>query len=214
MAHKLDILRRSPLTECALQVHRRHMAELLHQARAERLERATLALFEWAHPGQGCVECLAPQRLSPLAYRHNGRGGLTGRQPLVKLPHLTPDQIFHYESSLLVGAVVRCDDVFQSVHIIEKHIFQRLDGWINIAWHGHIDKEHGAMLARPHYVLDHRFLDERLWRTGRTEHNIRLHQIRWELLPEKRCGRECLRQLCGTLRRAIGHQEAGDALTD
>jgi hypothetical protein len=30
--------------------------------------------------------------------------------------------------------------VFQSVHIIEKHIFQGMDGWINIAWHGHIDK--------------------------------------------------------------------------
>ena len=106
MAHKLDILRPSPLTERALQVHRRHMAELCTRLTLNALERATLALFEWAHPGQGCVEFLAPRRLRPLAQRHNGRGGLTGRQPLVKLPHLTPDQILRYESRLLAGAVV------------------------------------------------------------------------------------------------------------
>src|SRR2546426_76059 len=144
MAHKLDIIKRSPLTERTLQVHRRHMEELLHQAPAERLERTSLALFEWAHPGQGCVEFLAPRRLRPLAQRHNGGGGLTGRQPLVKLPHFTPDQILRYESRPLAGAVVLCDDVFQSVHIVEKHIFQGLGGWINIAWHGHIDEEQGG----------------------------------------------------------------------
>src|SRR5439155_16597894 len=203
MAHKLDILRRLPLTERALQVHRRHMEELIHQAHAERLESASLALFEWANPGQGFVEFLATRRLSPLAQRHNGRGGLTGRQPLVKMPQLTPDQILRHQSLLLACAAVRCDDVFQSVHIIKENIFQCMDGWINIAWHGNIDKEHGAMLAHPHYFLDHRFLDDRLWRAGRTEHNIRLHQILWELLPEKSFGLECLRQLFGTLRRAI-----------
>src|SRR2546427_6225696 len=98
--------------------------------------------------------------------------------------------------------------------LLEKHIFQRMDGWINIAWHGHIDEEHGAMFTRPHHLLDHRFLDERLWGTGRTEHNIRLPQIRWELLPGNSCGLECLRQLCGTLRRAVGYKEAGGAPTD
>src|SRR5882724_4210089 len=94
------------------------MEELLHQAHAERLKSTSLAFFEWAHPGQGFVECLTPRRLSPLAQRHNGRGSLTGRQPLVKLPHLTPDQILRHESLLLACAAVRCDDVFQSVHII------------------------------------------------------------------------------------------------
>src|SRR5215813_3835629 len=145
MARKLDILRRSPLTERALQVHRRHMEELIHQAHAEPLESTALALFEWAHPGQGFVEFLATRRLSPLAQRHNGRGSLPGRQPLVKMPHFTPDQILRHESRLLAGAAVRCDNVFQSVYIIEKHIFQRTDGGSNIAWHGHINKEHGAI---------------------------------------------------------------------
>src|SRR5262249_25199633 len=51
MAHKLDIIKHSLLTERALQVHRRYMEELFHQAHAERLESTTLALFEWAHPG-------------------------------------------------------------------------------------------------------------------------------------------------------------------
>src|SRR5215471_14960486 len=116
MAHKLDIIKRSPVTERALQVHRRHMEELIHQAHAERLESTTLALFEWAQPGQDFVKFLATNRLSPLAQRHNGRDGLTGRQPLLKLPRFAPDQILRHESHLLAGAVVRCDDVFQSVH--------------------------------------------------------------------------------------------------
>src|SRR5262249_21861196 len=50
MTHKLDIIRPPPLTERVLQVHRRYMEELLHQAHAERLESASLALFEWANP--------------------------------------------------------------------------------------------------------------------------------------------------------------------
>src|SRR5262249_7739068 len=81
MARELDIIRRLPLTERALQIHRRHMEELLHQAHAERIESTALAFFEGAQPGQGFVEFLAPQRLRPLAQRHNARGGLTGRQP-------------------------------------------------------------------------------------------------------------------------------------
>src|SRR5712691_2046168 len=96
MAHKLDIIKRSLLAERALQVHRRHMEELVHQAHAERFESATLALFEWANPGQDFAEFLETNRLSPLAQRHNGRDGLTGRQPLLKMPHFTPDQILRY----------------------------------------------------------------------------------------------------------------------
>ena len=169
-----------------LHLDRRHVQDLVDDARGEHVDAGPLLVGEVAQPVAQALELAAADVLHGLAQRRDGGHDLEAAQPVVHARELLLDDALGVLRLLLALVAVVLDHVLQVVDVVEVGVAHAVDLGVEVARHGDVDEEHGAVPAALEGALDDLPGDDVVRRRGGADDDVGDGEVLLEVLEPHR----------------------------